>query len=602
MQISRLYSNEKSLFTPIDFNCRETADILNVVYGDITDSSDEKRDSHNLGKTTLIHVINFMFLKDISSSKHFLETHKERFISFVFFLEISLNNGEFITIRRAVENNTRIAFKKHEDRSQDFTNDEISEWDHPELTLSAARELLDGILNLRVITPYDYRKALTYFLRTQDDYQSILQLQKFQAGQHVHWKPFVMNLLGFDEGPTKNKYTLDKSIEKKDEEKKKKQAELQIDEQDISRLSVEIQNLKSQLDETEKKLDRFEFSDEERRLMHELVDGIEAGIVEINDQLYNASVDLRNIDQALSNKISFKVKDIEEIFSETNIHFPDQIKKSYSDLVEFNRSLTNERNASLRARRKELLKEHTLLREDREKEDKRRQEFRSILQNSDTLEKFKALQKNLAEQRARLSYLDKQFEKLNSINDIEIEINALKRQRSEVVDQIRLQKSKSSIPKDNIARFFNEFCKKVLDHEGLFYLEQNTSGNIEFKIELKEATSSKASRQSEGKSYKQILCALFDLALLKAYQNDDFYHFVYHDGILEGLDDRKKRLFLGVVRDVIKNGKIQYILSVINSDIPRDVSGARVEFNDDEIILHLHDGGNQGLLFKMAEF
>jgi uncharacterized protein YydD (DUF2326 family) len=28
----------------------------------------------------------------------------------------------------------------------------------------------------------------------------------------------------------------------------------------------------------------------------------------------------------------------------------------------------------------------------------------------------------------------------------------------------------------------------------------------------------------------------------------------------------------------------------------------RIEFGDDEIVLHLHDEGNDGRLFKMAEF
>jgi uncharacterized protein YydD (DUF2326 family) len=41
------------------------------------------------------------------------------------------------------------------------------------------------------------------------------------------------------------------------------------------------------------------------------------------------------------------------------------------------------------------------------------------------------------------------------------------------------------------------------------------------------------------------ICALFDLALLKVYESAPFFHFVYHDGVLEGLDDRKKIAFLG---------------------------------------------------------
>ncbi|MFH8566804.1 DUF2326 domain-containing protein [Streptomyces sp. NPDC017988] len=601
--MSRLYSNRPKLFDSIEFNCRERSDVINVVYGDITDDFPEsKKDSHNLGKTTLIHLIDFMFLKDITGSKHFLETHADRFVDFVFYLEVALNDGSYLTVRRSVRENTKIALKKHEDRAEDYSAAANEDWDHRDLSLTAARELVDGILDLRIIKPYPYRKALSYFLRTQEDYNDVLQLQKFSVGAHSNWKPFVMTLLGFNESPVQRKYELDLDIEEKDGERKKKAAELQVEETDLLRLSAEIQNMRSQLDETEAQLDRFEFSTEERRLMHELVDDIEARISSINDALYNIKVDIRNIDQSLSNKMAFNLTEVESIFAESQIHFPGQLKKSYSDLVEFNRQITNERNRTLRSRRRQLEEEQDALRQERQSNDQKRQEYQSILQGSETLEKFKGLQRNLSQQRAELTYLEGQFDRLSAIADLETVINALKRDRSQVVDEIKALISRGTPPRERIAFNFNTYCKRVLDHDGLFYVRQNSSGNVEFPVELKEKGSNRASRQAEGKSYKQILCALFDLAILKAYENAPFYHFVYHDGILEGLDDRIKNRFLDVVRDVVSSAKTQYILSVIDSDVPRDSNDRRVEFMDDEIILRLDDGGDDGRLFKMPEF
>ena len=568
MQLSRLYSNKPHKFEPIDFNCRDRADTINVVFGAVTEQENEKKDSHNLGKTTLIHLIDFMFLKDVGGTKHFLETHAERFGGFVFFLEIALNVGDFLTVKRGVHENTKISMIRHEDRTQNYVNLEKDEWNHVDVTLSASRELLDGILDLRIIRPYEYRKALSYFLRTQDDYHDVLQLQKFSLGAHQYWKPFVMTLLGFDEKPVLQKYNLDVEIEDKEAEKKKRDLELQIEEHDLLRLRVEIKNLRDQLQESEAQLDRFEFSSEERRLMHELVDQIESRISEINDQIYNITVDIRNIDHSLGRKVAFKMRDVEEIFNESSIYFSDQMKRSYSDLIEFNRQITNERNRALRTRKKELEAEQETLRADREKEDRQRQEYRGILSGSETLEKFKGLQRNLAEQRAELTYLEGQFERLNVIAELEGEISRLKRNRGQVVDEIKALIAIGTPPQDRIAANFNSFCKRVLDHEGLFYVRQNSHGNVEFPLELKERASPRASRQSEGKSYKQLLCALFDLALLKAYEDAPFYHFVYHDGILEGLDDRKKTLFLEVVRDVIVSAKTQYILSLIDAGRP----------------------------------
>jgi hypothetical protein len=46
-----------------------------------------------------------------------------------------------------------------------------------------AVKLLDGWLDLKILKPYDYRQAITYFLRTQADYRDELQLQKFSFGR-----------------------------------------------------------------------------------------------------------------------------------------------------------------------------------------------------------------------------------------------------------------------------------------------------------------------------------------------------------------------------------------------------------------------------------
>jgi uncharacterized protein YydD (DUF2326 family) len=109
--------------------------------------------------------------------------------------------------------------------------------------------------------------------------------------------------------------------------------------------------------------------------------------------------------------------------------------------------------------------------------------------------------------------------------------------------------------------------------------------------------------QSEGTSYKKLLCVLVDLSILKVYAKDDFFHFVYHDGVFEGLDNRKRLALLEVIREYTQDLGIQYILSVIEADLPRDLlNDNKINFSDDEIVVKLHDKGNSGRLFKIPEF
>jgi len=166
MQLSRLYSNLPGIFGPVEFNYGMHADRLNVVLGEVKHPKDKTKDSHNLGKTTLLHIIDFLLLKGLSPD-HVLAKNRERFTSFIFFLEIALNDGGYATIRRSVSAPTRIGLTRRQEPGQDLSAVSEDEWDHSDLPIDEAIKLLDAWLDLRPLKPYEYRKAITYFLRAQ---------------------------------------------------------------------------------------------------------------------------------------------------------------------------------------------------------------------------------------------------------------------------------------------------------------------------------------------------------------------------------------------------------------------------------------------------
>ena len=84
MKLSRLYSNKPHLFEPIDF-----VPGLNVVLAEIRVPENRKKDTHNLGKTTLGRLLNFCFLST-KDPYFFLFKHQALFREFVFFLVSSL--------------------------------------------------------------------------------------------------------------------------------------------------------------------------------------------------------------------------------------------------------------------------------------------------------------------------------------------------------------------------------------------------------------------------------------------------------------------------------------------------------------------------------
>lgn len=602
MQISRIYSNQPHVFTAIDFNFGEQSDRLNVIYGEVRHRRDQKKDSHNLGKTTLIHLIDFLLLKG-TAQEQFLIKHHDRFKDFVFFIEVALNSGEFATVRRSAADPNKIALKKHPEGIQDFVDAADDTWDHFDMSREAASQLLDGWLDLKILKPYDYRKALTYFLRAQGDYGDELQLQKFASGKDRDWKPFVAHLFGFNETPLQRKYELDEVIERLRNRQSEQQAEVQFKEDQLPELTARIAVLQQQVNEVESAIDAFSFEAEERRIVRDLVDNIEREISDINERLYNIRFDIQQIDAALNHKDRFDLAEVAEIFKESELHFPDQLKRNYEELVAFNKKVTQERNTALRGRRKVLVQEENEFHVRKAELDSQRETHLRVIRGTDTFEKFKELQKSFSEQKAQLVYMEAQREKLEQVAEIARQVREAERDRGRVVDEIKAMVAKPTKPFERFRSTFNSYCQRVLNHDGIFFFKVNASNNFDYQIGLSlPGQTGATSSLSEGTSYKKLLCVLFDLALLKVYEDAQFFHFVYHDGVFEALDDRKKVALLSVIREQVASKKTQYIMTLIDSDLPRDADDQRVEFRDNEIVLRLHDSGKDGRLFKMAEF
>lgn len=602
MQLSRLYSNREVIFHPIVFNSGPDAKRLNVILATIRQRKDRSRDSHNLGKTTLIHLIDFLLLKNVSSESHFLVKHADRFADFVFYLELRLHAGGFVTVRRSVADPTRIAFKQSKTAKVNLAALPEEEWDHIDVSLSAGRELLDAYLDLRMIKPWDYRKGVSYFLRSQEDYSDFFQIQKFVQGRDREWKPYLACILGLDHEAVHQKYVIDDELDAVARRRDIKRLEVQPQNVDRGELVTRIDIAADDIHQISEQLDSFDFSAEERRISKRLVDEIESRISEINSDLYDLDLDIAQLEQSLGRGIKFDLARIREIFEDSKIAFPEAITRSYEELVNFNKMLTKERNAALRARGKELAERRHSLSIEHNRLDEERQRLLRIIKDADTFRKYKALQGELVERRASLAFLEGQLERIDELGILEQELRDLRKKRDDYVTQIEQSLVRGSPIRTNVTLLFNRYVKEVLNISGQFIVGLNRSGNLDFEIKTTDATGNDTS-QSEGHTYRKLLCALFDLAVLKALEEMPFYHFVYHDGILEGLDDRKKLNVLELIRKIISVGRIQSIISVIESDLPRSVENdSSIPFASNEIILELDDHGDSGRLFKMKPF
>lgn len=596
MKLSHLYTNEPTLFAPIRF--REG---LNVILARIQYPKEDEKTGHNLGKTLLIDVIDFCLLKEVGTKGHFLKTREDLFGQLVFFLELRLHSGGYVTVRRPVREATSIAFKRHAEPHQDFTALSNDQWDHVDVSLAASVKLLDSYLNLTAIKPWPYRTGVSYFMRRQADYGDEFRLSKFK-GRDINWKPYVARVLGFDDNLLTRKYDADAEHKRIETRRNELQAEVSVRVSDYEKLRASIAVRRDEVERKVSAIDQFDFHQQESALTQELADQVEQEIAVTNELLYSAQFDLAQIQRGLQDEIKFDLADVKRVFSEAQITFPDQLARDYTDLVEFNRRILVERRTHLLSRAKELRTVIAHLEETNSALSEKRRSILQVLGGTDSLRKFKDLQRQLDHDRANLALMEEKATRLKAIRDLNDDLRRTKAQCEVLSVAIEKLVIDSSVRFSEIQKTFSRIIKEVLHRSAILYIRQNDRGNLDFHAEYTDTDTEAPTQERRGTSFRQVLCIAFDLAVLISYAHEPFFHFVYHDGGLERLESKRKLVLLQAIRNTCRAYGIQYILSTLDEDLPiaEDTNGLCPK--PEEIVLELHDGGDDGRLFKMETF
>ncbi|MFA7242469.1 MAG: DUF2326 domain-containing protein [Sulfuricellaceae bacterium] len=598
MRLSRLYANQPNLFDPIDF-----VSGLNVVMAEIRLPENKEKDTHNLGKTSLGRLLDFVFLSK-KNPDFFLFKHEPRFKNFIFFLEIELADSSFVTVRRSVENASKIAFKKHEACRQDFSALYLEEWDHYDIPFDRALILLDGLLDWRAAAPWRYRSLLGYLLRSQRDYGDVFQLGA-SVGRHAYWKPFLSHMLGFDARLIEKHYAKEEELDSK-----KKSAQVIKDElggntvEDISKIEGLLLLKVKDAEKKQKLLDAFDFREHDKSTTKELVDNIDKQIASLNSRRYSLSQNKKKIVASLADdRILFNPDEAQRLFQEVGVLFEGQIKKDFQQLIAFNRALSGERRQYLVEERDEIDVELKSVNAELTALGRKRSDMLSFLSGTDVFAKYKQVADEMVTLRVNITSLERQRASLHRLQELRAEIRSLTEACSHLQSAIEEDVEKRNSDKtslfSNIRVYFSEIVEEVINRKALLSVSPNSQGHLEFKAEILDGVGN-ATSADDGHTYRKLLCIAFDLAVLRAHLDQKFPRFVYHDGVFESLDDRKKEKLLKVIREYADLG-LQPIITLIDSDMPPQASNEPV-FSSQEIVVSLHDEGEDGQLFKMPSW
>ena len=595
MKLSKLYCNDRR-FKDIKFNLKG----LNVIYAEVQSLPNEKKNSHDLGKTKLVELIDFLLLKEIDKL-HFLLKKKEVFDTFVFYLELKLNSGKYLTIRRSVDNHSKIAFSLQNITTEGFIPPK--KWDKEEIAIKNAQEMLNTYLALDFFKDkdYNYRKSIGYSLRRQQDFADVYSLSKFSKGKHKDWKPFMFDFLGFDGKLLKEKYANDEKQEKIREYINNLRAEFSVSENSRDEIVGQLSIKTTEVNKIASQIDAFNFYEQDKELTRKGVDEIENKIAALNTSVYLLEYDIQKLEDSIRNNFAFNLNKVIKIFDEAALFFPKELKKDYKNLLDFNRELTDERNKNIReqkANKEQELKKATI---ELQQLNNTREQILSFLQDTDTFRKFKAYQKELSEKQSEVINLQKRLEIIDLIIQKEQELDKLKKDITETIDELKkiARSTDTNIRYKKIRDLFATYFKEVMNEDVYISWSLNGQDNVDFhspKITTKENDRIDTVKD-EGNTYRKLLCVIFDLAVLVAYSDVSYFRFVYHDDVLSQQDNGIKNRLLGLVSRVSKEYDFQYILSVIKSDLPTDENDKPIYFKDSEIILRLSDEDEKGTLF-----
>jgi uncharacterized protein YydD (DUF2326 family) len=512
-----------------------------------------------------------------------------------------LEDGSFLTVRRNVAQASKICFKKHAAGHEDFSALASSGWDHVDVPFERARDLLDSLLDWRALKPWHYRKGLGYFLRSQEDFREVFQLRRF-ANAHADWKPFLTHLLGFDGDLLTRHYETEDRLVTLRQRESTIQTELGGTVVDASKIEGILLLKQKEVTSKQTLLDAFDFRAEDKAETRAIVEDLDQTIARLNGRRYTLQANRKKIDLSIKeDQILFSPDEAQALFAQAGVLFAGQIKKDFEQLLAFNRAITDERRIYLEEERAEIDAEVKAIGAELNTLGKRRSEMLRYLSGSDSFAKYKQLSSDLVTLKADITGLERQRGYLHRLQELRAEIRGVEAEngvlQSKIETDVEAQNADPNSKFSNIRIYFNEVVEEVLNRKALLNVSPNRQGHLEFRAEILDEGGN-ATSADLGFTYRKLLCVAFDLAVLRAHLDVRFPRFAYHDGVLESLDDRKKENLIAVIRRYADLG-IQSIITLIDCDLPARTPDDGPVFDASEIILRLHDEGDDGRLFKI---
>ena len=239
----------------------------------------------------MVNLIDFLLLKRLEGENIF-KRHSNLFKEHIFYLELLLDNGKYLLIKRGVKKNTKISFALLEKKLERLDEKNIV-WEYTDLPYEKSKKILNNIyLNFDALKKYDYRTYLRMiFLKDKDSFSK--KLKSPHKGSDFEWKNKLLYLFGFDNRIFEEKKELEEKLEILKKESPRNITTI------IDKKRSEILELEDSVSEFEKNINLYNDYFFDKNVTEETVKNISSEISKYNQKRYNLSIDIEKISRAL---------------------------------------------------------------------------------------------------------------------------------------------------------------------------------------------------------------------------------------------------------------------------------------------------------------
>jgi len=572
--LKRLYSDTE-LIDPVVFK-----EGINIVLGRY--SSSTNKEINGIGKSTLVRLIDYCLLSRKAKNDYFNPSRYPFLEGHSIILRFEINGIDF-EIKRFFSESNKILFGE-EGNLQEYSESELKEILGSEFFKS---------YNPTYYEPTWFRKLIKFFIKDDINHHERKIPYNFVSPYERKNLLIVYNfyLLGL---PNHNLYQLeeyDREISKLKEIKKKIVSSVESEfGKKIDELRGELLELEEKVKDFQKVLEEFNFAKTFEDLENELVK-ITTRISKLLPRIQELKRKLEYIQESYQIEIEVDIEETARYYEKLQRELGRFIRRSLEDIINFRKSLAENRKKYLSRKEKELKEELNRLWKEYYQLENKRQKIYKILDSKGEFSAIKTMYERLLEEATKYQRLKEAVQK---IEEIEEEIREKERNVEafyyRVVEDYANHREK--IDKLNLS--FRDITRKcTATSEGsylLIELGDDRHHPINIKVDIPKSF-------SHGRNQLKIL--LYDLCIFKELieNNRPVPFFLIHDGVFHGIDTKTKIRTLNFINDLLSH-QAQYIVTFNEDEISEEFDGEKLNFNIHDNVITIYEDEPSKMIFK----